>query len=205
MQVERSRLDRLLLCAIKAREAGGEGLCALPAAVALGTVFLATRRLPIAWRQISPNRPPQLWSLDARPELSGFEAQILDGNPAGDDLVLLLSVTSSVESAFGASKSPPMDRIRGYVAVGKQGIYPHDLKTPGQARDVVRVVVEGLRRARDVFQPRGDLHVFLAVPAGLAMMIGQMLNTFGPVQTYEHVATDSVGVYQPAARLNPSG
>jgi SMODS-associated and fused to various effectors sensor domain len=180
-----------------------EGLCALPAAVALGTVFLATRGLPIAWRQISPNRPPQLWSLDDRPELSGFESQILDGNPAGEDLVLLVSVTSSVDAAFAATR-PQLHQIRGFVAVAKPGIYPHDLETPGQARDVVRVVVEGLRRARDVLQPRGTLHVFLAVPAGLAMMIGQMLNTFGPVQTYEHVATDSVGDYQPAARLNPS-
>jgi hypothetical protein len=31
-----------------------------------------------------------------------------------------------------------------------------------------------------------------------------MLNTFGPVQTYEHVPTDAVGVYEPAALLQPS-
>jgi SMODS-associated and fused to various effectors sensor domain len=181
-----------------------EGLCALPAAIALGTVFLATRGLPLAWRQISPNRPPQLWSLNARPEPSGFEAQIVENNPAGEDLVLLVSVTSNVEAAFAATR-PQLHQIRGFVTVAKPGTYPHDLETPGQARDVVEVVVKGLRRARDVLQPRGTLHVFLAVPAGLAMMIGQMLNTFGPVQTYEHVATDSVGVYQPAARLDPSG
>ena len=41
-------------------------------------------------------------------------------------------------------------------------------------------------------------------PAGLAVMIGQTLNTFGPVQTYEHLGTDAVGVSQPAAVLNPS-
>jgi hypothetical protein len=181
-----------------------EGLCALPAAVALGTVFLATRGLPIAWRQISPNGPPQLWALDVHPEPSGFEPQILENNPAGDDLILLVSVTSSVEAGFAATR-PQLHKIRGLVTVAKPGIYPHDLETPGQARDVVRVVVEGLRRARQVLQPRGVLHVFMAVPAGLAMMIGQMLNTFGPVQTYEHVATDSVGTYQAAALLTPSG
>jgi hypothetical protein len=63
---------------------------------------------------------------------------------------------------------------------------------------------EALRAARDGFQPRGTLHLFLAVPAGLAMMIGQMLNTFGLVQTYEHIGTDAVGSYQPAAGLQPS-
>jgi hypothetical protein len=69
---------------------------------------------------------------------------------------------------------------------------------------VVRVIVEGLRKARAELQPRGAVHLFLAVPAGLAMMIGQVLNTFGPVRTYEHVATDAVGTYQPAALLEPS-
>lgn len=51
--------------------------------------------------------------------------------------------------------------------------YPHDIDRPGQAVDIVRVMSEGLRQAR----------LFLAVPAGLAGMIGQALNTFGPIQT----------------------
>jgi hypothetical protein len=37
------------------------------------------------------------------------------------------------------------------------------------------------------------------------MMIGQALNTLGPVQTYEHLATDAVGVYQPVVLLTQSG
>jgi hypothetical protein len=180
-----------------------EGLCVLPASIALGSTFLATRRLPLAWRQISPNRAPELWSLDAKPESSGFEAQIIHNNPAGDDLVLLVSVASDVAPAFAATR-PQLRQLRGMVVVTKPGNYPHDLETAGQARDVVRVIVEGLRRARDILQPRGTLHLFLAVPAGLAMMIGQMLNTFGPVQTYEHIPTGAVGVYEPAALLKPS-
>jgi CBASS immunity sensor of nucleotide second messenger signals len=179
-----------------------EGLCALPAALALGTTFLATRRLALAWRQISPNRAPELWSLETSPELSGFEAQIMPADPAGDSLALLVSVASNVGPAFAAIR--PQLRLRGFVTVAKSDNYPNDLETAGQARDVVRVVVESLRRARDVFQPRGPLHVFLSVPAGLAVMIGQMLNTFGPVQTYEHIPTDVVGVYEPAALLQPS-
>ena len=55
------------------------------------------------------------------------------------------------------------------------------------------------------FYSREELCIyFLSVPAGLAVMIGQMLNTFGPVQTYEHLSTDAVGVYEPAALLEPS-
>jgi hypothetical protein len=179
-----------------------EGLCALPAAVAMGSTFLTTRRLSLAWRQISPKRPPEVWSLSEKPEPSGFTA-INSGNTSGDDLALLVSVASNVEPAFGASKSQ-LPAFRGMVLVTNPGNYPHDIETPGQAVDIVRVIAEGLRKARDTFQPRGTIHLFLAVPAGLAVMIGQTLNTFGPIQTYEHVSADAVGVYQPTVLLKPS-
>jgi hypothetical protein len=41
-------------------------------------------------------------------------------------------------------------------------------------------------------------------PDGLAMLIGQLLNTFGSVQTYEHVTVDGSGQYHPAALLRPN-
>lgn len=120
-----------------------------------------------------------------------------------DDLALLVSVASNVEPAFAASRLQ-LPAFRGMVVVTKSGSYPHDIETPGKAVDIVRVIAEGLRQARDTLQPRGTVHLFLAVPAGLAMMIGQTLNTFGPIQTYEHVGTDAVGVYHPAALLTAS-
>jgi transposase len=40
--------------------------------------------------------------------------------------------------------------------------------------------------------------------AGLAILIGQLLNTFGSVQTYEHVTVDGSGQYRPAALLRPN-
>ena len=74
-------------------------------------------------------------------------------------------------------------------------------RTPEQP---VLQIAEALRHARDTLQPRGTVHLFLAVPAGLAVLIDQTLNTFGPIQTYEHVGTDAVGMYQPAVLLAPS-
>ena len=180
-----------------------EGLCALPAAVALGSAFLATRRLPVAWRQVSPKRSPELWSIDTASEPSGFVARVLPATASGDDLAVLVSVASDVRPAFAATRSK-LPAFRGLLTVTKEGAYPHDISTPGQAADIARVVLEGLRQARTDLQPRGTVHLFLAVPAGLAMMIGQTLNTFGLVQTHEHIGTDAVGVYHPAALLHPS-
>jgi hypothetical protein len=36
------------------------------------------------------------------------------------------------------------------------------------------------------------------------MLIGQLLNTFGAVQAYEHVTVDGSGQYRPAALLRPN-
>jgi hypothetical protein len=49
----------------------------------------------------------------------------------------------------------------------------------------------------------GAVHLFMAAPAGLAMLVGQSLNTFGAVHTYEHVSTDGSGRYRRAALLRP--
>jgi hypothetical protein len=179
-----------------------EGLCALPASVALGTTFLTTRRVSLAWRQNSPTRPPELWSLTEKPETSGFTARLCDGNVSADDLALLVSVASNVEPAFAVARRQ-LPAFRGLIVVTKPGNYPHDIQTPGQAVDIIRVISQALRLARDNLQPRGKIHLFLAVPAGLAMMLGQTLNTFGQIQTYEHVGNDAVGTYQPAALLKP--
>ncbi len=165
--------------------------------------FPTTRRLPLGGDRSLQNGRRRSGRSAEQSEPSGFAAQISSASVSGNDLALLVSVASNVEPAFAASR-PQLPAFRGMVVVTKPGNYPHDIETPGKAVDIVRVVSEGLRQPRDTFQPRGTIHLFLAVPAGLAVMIGQTLNTFGPIQTYEHVATDAVGIYQPAALLEPS-
>jgi hypothetical protein len=44
----------------------------------------------------------------------------------------------------------------------------------------------------------------MAAPAGLAAMIGQLLNTSGTIQTYEHVTVDGSGEYTPAELFRPN-
>jgi len=131
-----------------------EGLCALPAAVALGVTFLTTRRVALAWRQVCPNRPAEIWSLNQKPETSGFTVQLRSGDTSANDLALLMSVASNVEPAFAASR-PRLSPFRCIVTVTKPGQYPHehDIKTPGEAVDIIQIVGQALREARDTFQP----------------------------------------------------
>lgn len=57
---------------------------------------------------------------------------------------------------------------------------------------------------RNRLAPVNQIHMFMAGPAGLAVMIGQLSNTLGPMQTYEYITQTGTGVYQPAALLRPS-
>ena len=121
---------------------------------------------------------------------NGFPARLL---------ALMVSVNADVEGAVAASRENT-GPFRAYVHI-KSPEGQKFLRTPGEALDVAQLTIESAREARHKFGIRGKVHLFMAVPAGLALLIGQSLNTLGPVQTYEHIQVDAIGVYEPAAVL----
>jgi SMODS-associated and fused to various effectors sensor domain len=179
------------------------GLPTLPAAVAFGCAFLSTSGLSAAWRQIAPGRDDQIWTRAAAREDSGFKAQIMSKDPGARDIAVLVSVADNTEPVFAACQKtlPP---LRALMRVTRSGAYPHVIRTPGEAADVAFAVQDGMRVARREYGNMGTVHLFMAVPAGLAMLTGQLLNTFGSVQTYEHVTVDGSGRYKAAALLRPN-
>lgn len=179
------------------------GPAAIPAALALGYEFMETRGIRIAWRQPTKGREDQLWNLDMAHEPSGFKTETISGELGGQHLAVLVSVAADADAAFAASRRD-LEPFRAIVRVFKPGKEKHILSGSGQARDIAEIVIAAIRDARLKYRPTGFVHLFAAVPVGLAMMIGQKLNTLGPVQTYEHLQTDVVGRYHPAVLLNPS-
>lgn len=179
------------------------GLLAIAAATALGSAFLAPTGLQISWQQITVGGSSQTWSLANPREPSGFTTKTIGADVTARDLAVLVSVAVDVELAFAASKKD-LSRFRAITKVTREGELPHDIATPGQAVDTAHIVIESIRRARDKYPPIETIHLFMAVPVGLAMMIGQLLNTLGPVQTYEHIPIDATGCYRKAALLIPS-
>jgi hypothetical protein len=178
------------------------GFPTLPAAAALGCAFLSTSGLRASWRQTAPGRPDQIWSLDHPAQDIGFRPTIFSKNPSGRDLAVLVSVADNVEPLF-ATYQAKLPALRALVHVAKPGTFPHVINAPGEATHLALAVQEGMRTARREYGNIGTVHLFMAVPAGLAMLIGQLLNTFGSVQTYEHLAVDGSGEYRPAALLRP--
>jgi len=155
------------------------------------------------WRQFTPGQTDQFWAISETREMSGFASRLISKDPNARDIAVLVSVADNTEPLFAVYQSnlPP---LRALVHVAKAGAYPHLISSPGQAADIALVVQEGMRTARREFGNIGMVHLFMAVPAGLAVLIGQLLNTFGTVQTYEHLTADGSGNYLPAALLRPN-
>ena len=181
------------------RKVIASGLASLPSVTALGYHFMATRGIDIAWEQLFTDRSRQIWNLAAERKSSGYEALTTPGRTAADDLAVMVSVNADVEGAVAASRETT-GSFRAYVHV-KSPEPQQFLESPGEALDVAQLTIEGARAARSMFGIRGRVHLFMAVPAGLAMMIGQLLNTLGPIQTYEHIPVDATGTYESAAVL----
>jgi len=176
------------------------GIPTLPAATAFGCAFLSTSGLSASWRQITPGQPDQLWTLSAPRSISGFAPRLLSKSAGARDIAVLVSVADNVEPLF-ASCQASLPPLRALVCITKSDAYPHRITAPGEATDIALAIQDGMRLARREYGNIGTVHLFMAVPVGLAMLIGQLLNTFGAVQTYEHVTRDGSGHYAPAALL----
>jgi hypothetical protein len=185
------------------RDVEAFGLPTLPAATALGCAFASTGGIRAAWRQITPGQIDQLWTVWQPRVPAGFSAQLMSKDPHARDIAVLVSVTDNVEPLF-ATYQRNLPSLRAVVRVVKTGSYPHRITAPGEATDIAVTVQEGMRNARREYGNLGIVHLFMAVPAGLAMLVGQVLNTFGVIQTYEHVTGDGSGKYRSAACLHPN-
>lgn len=177
------------------------GLLSIPAAVALGRAFLAPIGISLTWEQQTLGLPNQLWSLGAPGEDSGFIARTTSGHAGANDLAVLVSVNVEVADAVNASRADLPD-FRAYVQISQtSGGGTALIDRPGKAVHLARLVASATREARSRYNIRGDVHLFMALPVGLAVMIGQLLNTLGVVHTYEHIPDGATGYYRPAASL----
>ena len=192
------------VCPRRALEASG--LPTISAAFSLGSAFLAPTGADLTWLQQMPTDHPQStqsWSVRGERADSGFRCSHSGQTTAASGLAVLVSVSADVEPAFAATPTPDSG-FRAILRVAPENGFPHTLQSAEQVRDVAHLVAEHVRQARVDYRPIDVVHIFFAGPVGLALMIGQLLNTLGPVQLYEHVASDGTGSYVRSVRLRPA-
>ncbi len=178
------------------------GQLALPAAVALGAAFPTTGGLHLGWRQETVGNPVQLWELNGTKD-TPLSAQMRSHHTDGEELAVLVSITGNVEPAFAASRAA-LPKFRAIVSVQTEKAAPYQVQSSAEAADIALKVNTAIRSARDKNGKCNAIHLFMAAPAGFAVLLGRLLNSLGPIQLYEHIPYDSVGRYVPAVRLNPS-
>lgn len=201
------RIRKALAKCAPGREIEFSGSCSNSTALALGRTWLARGPFRCRWLQLAQDRPPQVWRLGETREPVALQVNRRAGDPAAEDLAVLLSVAEDVEIAFGRSK-PHLPAFRAILKISPprspEGRFqPLSIDTPAQAADLVAQTVEAIREARREVTAVRSLHLFAAIPVGVAFLLGQSLNTLGPVQAYEVTEPHSVGVYRPELLLRP--
>ncbi|HTA98154.1 MAG TPA: SAVED domain-containing protein [Solirubrobacteraceae bacterium] len=179
-----------------------EGRCALPAALALGGAFLAPSGPELRWRQRRAGVPDEVWSLAAERENAQVEIDTREVIASSEDIAVLVSINHDAEEALRESRGE-VPEFRGYVWLrGTEGAQV-TLRSPGEAVDAAMRLVDAIKAARTRWRDIRRIHLFIAGPVGFAVLVGQLLNGLGPIQTYEHVPNDAIGHYKRAALLHP--
>jgi len=176
------------------------GFLSLPAAVALGAAFVETAGVPVDWHQAG-QAPDAPWSLAAADEPVDVDVQLRAADATAADLAVLVSITDDVERPFGAVLRE-LPSLRATVHVTAR-MLPLSIASSGQAAALVRMVRDAVRRARRDYGATGTVHLFMAVPVGVAVLLGQLLNTLCAVQTYDFRPGDA-SPYTAAVRIEPS-
>ena len=174
------------------------------AAVALGITCLAPRQIDISWAQFTTGRGEEEWSLRDTREPSHFSHRLVSGSTDSDELAVLVSVADDVVPAFTASRRELPD-FRAVLNIAKDTSPPHSVESSRQAVDLAKLVAHAVRTTRRDLKLLGGVHFFMAVPVGLGMLLGQLLNTLGEVHLYELASVDGVGRYRHELTLRPSG
>lgn len=174
------------------------GRAHLPAAFSLGHTLPVTRDIDATWMQPTQNGDREPWTFSVDAENSGLYGTFEHFEVSQSDLCVLVSVTDDVRPEVGNTKAS-LPEFNGRLELGIEEDMRPTL-TPAQAVDAANVFQDELRSAMNRVSQTATIHLFMAVPVGLAFLFGQVTNTLPPIQTY---LLDTTGkrAYEPAVRL----
>ena len=207
-----AKIETALFDAATALAATGEtipvvarGNAALPLGVLFGAVY-SRFVFDLVWKQAAPGATERFWSLKSGVGDLATAVSDVKGDPSSEDLVLAVSINAGVDRAAAEYLESTGLSPRAMISVGLAG----GSLQQGQAispQDGLKIAYDAINAARNLKDrlrmKRANLHLFLACPLGLAVLIGQSLNTFGECVIYEHLG-DRKPSYQRVHRFKPS-
>lgn len=169
----------------------GEGRASLPLGVLVGAVYSPKAGFEFGWSQLVEGRRRQLWSLSLWTDDMEMEmdTSVIRGDPASEDLVLAVGLSADIEHAVTESLSELDVTFRACLHCSPQaGSYkPGLVLEPNRGIRFVLSAIQTIHELRDdLTMKRANLHLFMACPLAMAVMLGQSLNTFAYCHLYEH-------------------
>jgi hypothetical protein len=177
------------------------GIAPLPIMVMLGSVLSETSGLDIEW--VPPQSREQRWSIHTQQSDPGIKTNPLDTTSAGNALAILVDVMrGDAITDFNRSRGelPAFRTIRHITPPADAAEFRID--SPKVAAGFAWRVRETIWQAQRDYSGIESVHLFIAAPAGLAFMIGQLLNPFGNIQLYHHDPGETVP-YTPTLSYKP--
>lgn len=183
----------------------GRGIAALPLGVLYGAVFSPLAGFHVSWLQ-GLDGNVDTWSLTNPPSNIILRTEEIRGNPGSEDIVLAISISANIQSAVAEFVSSNDLRPRASIhAMLDTGPVPQGTSLSPQ--DGLSIVLQAVQAVRDMKEKIGlqrvGLHLFLACPLAMAILLGQKLNTISTCVLYEHQA-DKNPSYVQVHTFNPS-
>ncbi len=170
----------------------------LPAAFALGSTFPATTSFTLLpWNKETEEE----WSSTGAISLSDPLRRLSYNNEEGDSRVAIVEIAIAQLTAPAVSKTLPLLALsyRHHLQFSlPEGLdYGKGVKDAPHARAIANQIGKELRSlpGKGVSQ----IHLFAAIPAALAVLIGHQFNAICPVTVYEYSRLD--GIYKLACTL----
>lgn len=191
------------------------GSASLPAGFAVGHTFLEVARYQIEVEQFSDGIM-QPWYSSARHTPTEFNERIIPGNPEADDAVVIVfanpkqnlnQIAGAVGKYFDETEAFILDSAEARSESFKKVLILEAEAASQEKRDLANweaatlAKVSGGQMNRFIgqVQPK-TIHLFLAVPVGLAVFLGHQWNIIDTkIQCYEWVGGEQI--YAPACQL----
>jgi hypothetical protein len=172
------------------------GTPSLPSALLMGSRFSTRDGMVPSWVQGMPDGVSyEQWTHNSiqssklAQEL-GWSTFLQHRNTNASALAVLINASDNTELAIGRSRAA-LPEWRAVLAVN-----PPDARNTRmlplsvtEVASVVHLTIDALRNARQNVQPIDSIHLFVAGPAGIGVLLGAQLATLPPVTTYEFDTT----------------
>lgn len=174
-----------------------EGQAHLPATFLVGQNLIPPKGIKASWKQ--ETRPGEFanWELGENQQEDWVDIDIEHNSYSESHLAVLLNITQNTEIAIkNTSELPEFNTVLRFTPSQEDDL-PLTQEQARYAAELFRTEIHNVVNTRSNID---TIHLFMAVPDGLAFLFGQQTNTLRPIQTY--VYDEDNNQYQEAALIS---